>query len=73
MQEQQNALNEELGVASAENPEGIGEVAGENAEDVSKLSQAVTSSAGPTVGSILSGAIGAAGAAAPTIGKAFGV
>lgn len=60
--EEQNlthAENEELGVAQAENPEGMAGEGNQAAGTVSNLSQAVTASQGPSVGSILGGIAGA--------------
>ena len=66
-QNQIHAENEELGVAQAENPEGMASEENQGAGVVSNLSQAVTASSGPTVGSILGGLAGAAIGAAPGI------
>lgn len=67
VQEQQQAENEELGVAQAENPEGMAGESNQGAGEVSSLSQAVTQSSGPTIGAIATGlgsaALGAAGTA----------
>lgn len=58
-QNQQAAIRNEMGVAGLENPEGLAGAEEGSASDVSGLSQAVTASSGPTVGSILGGIAGA--------------
>jgi hypothetical protein len=68
-QNQWNAVKAEEGVAGMENPEGM---AGENntaASTVGSLSNAVTQSQGPSVGSILGGVVGAGIGAAGNIFK----
>lgn len=60
VQEQQAAENEELGVAQAENPEGMAGADNSAAGTVSNLSQAVTAANGPTIGQIAAGLGGAA-------------
>jgi hypothetical protein len=54
-----NAVKGEEGVAGMENPEGMAGEENQSASTVGGLSQAVTSSAGPTFGSILGGVAGA--------------
>ncbi len=69
-----NATKAEEGVAGMENPEGDASAANSAAGDVAGLSNAVTSSSGPTMGSILGGVVGAAGTAfgGGSLGKIFG-
>lgn len=66
---QWRAIQGEESVAQLENPEGMAGQGTSAADSVSNLSQAVTASAGPTVGSILGGVAGAALGAA---GSYFG-
>jgi hypothetical protein len=54
-----NAVKTEGGVAAMENPEGMAGQATGAADSVSSLGNTVTQSAGPTVGSILGGVVGA--------------
>jgi hypothetical protein len=58
-QNQQRAISNEMGVAQEENPEGFASAENTSAGEVSNLSQAVTASSGPTVGSILGSVAGA--------------
>ncbi len=64
-----NAVKGEGEVASLENPEGMAGQENNSAGEVGNLSQAVTTSSGPTFGSILGGVVGAGSEAA---GSYFG-
>jgi hypothetical protein len=62
-----NAVKADEGVAGMENPEGDASGANQAGSTVGALSQAVTSSSGPTAGSILGGVVGAGLGAAGNI------
>jgi hypothetical protein len=70
-QNQWNAVKAEEGVAGMENPEGMASEDNGAASTVGGLSQAVTQSDGPSMGSILGGIAGSAITAAPGIAKLF--